>query len=190
LGLKPLAAGASLVNGHLCNDDALRLQQVSTVSLSYEQVNPVVFAPAIAPHIAAAQAGKRVSVASLAGFVRGAFMQPADFRLIEGAGGWLVPVNEHEPLSALPKMLELDVILVVGLKLGCINHALLTARAIRHDGLSLAAWVATQVDEHMPCVQENLAALTAMLGAPCLGFIPYQPDINAEKAAECLNLPA
>lgn len=189
VGLKPIAAGACITEDGLRNSDALYLQQAASEKLIYEQVNPVVFEPAIAPHIAAQQINKRVSISSLAGFVRGAMMQPADLRLIEGAGGWLVPLNERELLSELAKVLELDVILVVGLKLGCINHALLTARAIRQDGLHLTAWVATQVDNNMSCVQENLTALEKMLGAPCLGFIPYKKDINAEYAEQFLQLP-
>lgn len=189
VGLKPIAAGAQTTAEGLRNSDAVRLQQAATEPLGYEQVNPVVFAPAIAPHIAAAQAGKRVSVQALAGFVRGAMMQPADLRLIEGAGGWMVPVNDREPLSALPKQLGLDVILVVGMKLGCLNHALLTARAIRQDGLALAGWVATQLDPEMACVQENLDSLKHMLGAPCLGFIPYVAGISAEQAGAYLSLP-
>lgn len=189
IGLKPLAAGAMPTPEGLRNSDALRLQAAATGQLAYEQVNPVLLEPAIAPHIAAAQAGKRVSIQALAGFVRGAMMQPADLCLIEGAGGWMVPVNDREPLSALPKQLGLDVILVVGMKLGCLNHALLTARAIRQDGLELAGWVATQTDPAMQCVQENFDSLNHMLGAPCLGFIPYQHNISSGQAAFCLRLP-
>lgn len=189
VGLKPVAAGADVTAEGLRNNDALRLQQAATEKLPYSQVNPVVYEAAIAPHIAAAITGKRPTIAALAGYVRGAMLQPADLRLIEGAGGWLTPLNEHEPLSALPKLLELEVILVVGMKLGCLNHALLAARAIRQDGLQLAAWVATQVDPAMAHVEENRQSLGRMLGAPCLGFIPYTKNITADQALAYIRLP-
>lgn len=191
LGLKPVAAGGLVrIPGseQQGNDDAVKLMAASTVKLPYAQVNPVLFNEAIAPHIAAKNAGRNITVSGLTGFVRGALMVPADLRLIEGAGGWMVPLNNREPLSALAKELKTPVILVIGMKLGCLNHALLTARAIRTDGLALAGWVATQVDEDMACVDENLASLKSMLGAPCIGFIPYQQDINIDAVIECLDL--
>ena len=189
IGLKPLAAGAVDTGQGLQNEDALRLQQAATIKLPYSQVNPVALAEAIAPHIAAQKAGKVLSASRLAGFVRGAMMQSADLRLVEGAGGWLVPLNPREMLSELPRQLQLDVILVVGMKLGCLNHALLTARAIAADGLNLAGWVATQVDADMPVSEENLASLKSLLPAPCLGYIPYQADIDGEKASAFVTLP-
>ncbi len=189
MGLKPLAAGATMTAEGLRNGDALRLQEAATEKLPYSQINPILFEQAIAPHIAAAKSNKRVTASSLAGYVRGAMLQPADLRLVEGAGGWMTPLNEREPLSALPKLLELDVILVVGMKLGCLNHALLTARAIRQDGLQIAAWVATQIDPVMEVVEENIQSLSQMLGVPCLGFIPYLENITPEKALPFIRLP-
>ena len=100
-------------------------------------------------------------------------MRPADFLLVEGAGGWRVPLNHRETLAALAVELNLPVILVVGMKLGCISHALLTADAIRADGLPLAGWVANRVDPNMARFEENLATLQAMLPAPCLGVVPH-----------------
>ncbi|CAA0113481.1 ATP-dependent dethiobiotin synthetase BioD 1 [BD1-7 clade bacterium] len=187
LGLKPVAAGAELIDGVLKNDDALQLQTASSVQLPYNQINPIIFEEPIAPHIAAQNAGRTVGVAQLAGFVRGALMQPADFRLIEGAGGWLVPLNPQEMLSGVAKVLELDVILVVGIKLGCINHALLTARAIRQDGLKLAGWVANCIDPEMAQQQENIDTLKRMLPAPCLGALPFAETGEADLSA--LELP-
>lgn len=189
VGLKPVAAGAYAAEDGLRNEDAVRLQNAATENLPYAQVNPVLFESAVAPHIAAAQEERRITIASLVGYVRGAMMQPADLRLIEGAGGWSVPLNDREPISLLPKFLEIDVILVVGMKLGCLNHALLTAQAIRQSGLTIAGWVATQIDSDMNCVEENLDSLKRMLGAPCLGYIPYQQDVNAEFAMQHLELP-
>lgn len=193
LGLKPIAAGASMIDGSLKNEDALSLMQYSSVKLPYTQVNPVVLEPAIAPHIAAEQQGKRFTISQLEGFVRGALMTPADLRIIEGAGGWLVPVNRREPLSELPKRLRIPVILVVGMKLGCINHAMLTLAAIANDGLPIAGWVANTIDAQMPCFDENIDTLKQIIGAPCLGVIPYfnkkTHDEAIAKAAELLVLP-
>jgi dethiobiotin synthetase len=190
LAIKPVAAGAELTENGLRNEDALMLMAAMTEVLPYQQVNPVLLEPAIAPHIAAEQVGKRITVSQLAGICRGVMMQPADFILIEGAGGWRVPLNRHELLSDLASELQAPVILVVGMKLGCINHALLTAEAIRADGLRLAGWVANQIDPDMACVEENLATLNAMLDAPCIGIVPYlaQNERAADTVAGCMDI--
>lgn len=189
IGLKPVAAGAEETEDGWQNDDAQRLQRLATEALPYSQVNPVVFKMPVSPHIAAQKEGRSTSVSRLTGYIRGAMMQPADFRLVEGAGGWMVPVNDREPLSKLVVDLQLPVILVVGLKLGCLNHALLTARAIQQDGLPIAGWVATQIDPDMLCLQENIDSLHNMINAPCLGVIKYKKGIEAIEAAESLTLP-
>lgn len=189
LGLKPVSAGAEWIDGELKNSDAILLQQQSTVSLPYAQVNPIVFEEAIAPHIAASMHGKVITAAKLEGFVRGAMITPSDLCLIEGAGGWQVPINHKEQFSLLPKKLSLDVILVVGMKLGCINHALLTAQAIRYSGLKLAGWVANQTNDEMAVFDENLESLKYMIDGDFLGVIPYLPEATAEKAAEYIQLP-
>lgn len=173
LAIKPVAAGAEHTADGLRNQDAVMLMAAMTGELPYHQVNPVLLEPPIAPHIAAEQVGKRITVSQLAGLCRGAMMQAADLVLIEGAGGWRVPLNRHELLSGLAVELQAPVILVVGMKLGCINHALLTADAIRADGLRIAGWVANQIDPHMPCFDENLSSLKVMLEAPCLGVVPF-----------------
>ncbi|WP_417579605.1 dethiobiotin synthase [Nitrincola sp.] len=176
IGLKPLAAGCEQTSEGLRNADALLLQRYASISLSYDQINPVALEAAVAPHIAAA--GRQLSADRLAAYCRGALMQKADLVLVEGAGGWRVPLNPRENLSALVKLLELPVILVVGMKLGCLNHALLTVEAIARDGVQLAGWVACQTDADMHCVNENLASLQQRIRAPLLGFIPWleQPD--------------
>jgi len=131
-GLKPVAAGCEETAEGWRNDDALQLMAASSVTLPYELVNPVALKAPVAPHIAAQQEGKAVTLARLAGYVRGALSaHKADLILIEGAGGWRVPLNDREMLSGLAAELELPVIQVVGMKLGCINHALLTAEAIK-----------------------------------------------------------
>jgi len=188
LALKPVAAGCELVDGELCNDDALQLRAAMTEALPYVQVNPVALQAAIAPHIAAAEEGRRLSVQRLAGLIRGAWMTPADVTLIEGAGGWLVPLNERETLAGLVKELQLPVILVVGVRLGCLNHALLTAQAVAATGLPLAGWVANCIDPNAARIDENIATLKAMLPAPCLGVIPYAPGQAATELAPLLDL--
>lgn len=183
LGLKPVAAGAeSNVDGALVNDDALALQQAMTLPLPYEQVNPAVYAEPASPHIAAALEQRRISVRQLDGICRGAMLQSYDVGFVEGAGGWRVPLNERELLSDLAIALNLPVVLVVGLKLGCLNHALLTAAAIRADGLSIAGWVGCSVQPEMAHYEANIDTLTARLGeqfdAPCWGVVPHLSDLD------------
>ena len=135
LGLKPVAAGCVAVNGRLVNEDALLLQRCSSVAADYAAVNPVALELAIAPHIAAERAGIVLRAAALADQVRAQEASGAEVLLVEGAGGWLVPLNETETMADLAIALGYPVILVVGMRLGCINHALLTAEAIRAAGL-------------------------------------------------------
>ncbi|WP_461480890.1 dethiobiotin synthase [Porticoccus sp.] len=187
-GLKPVAAGCDMTQDGLRNEDALALLAQTSLPLTYEQVNPVALQAAIAPHIAAAQENRRLSADRLAGFGRGTMMHPLDLLLIEGAGGWRVPLNERETFADLVKILQLPVLLVVGMELGCINHALLSAEAIRRDGLVLAGWVANRVVPEMSCYQENLHSLQLRLGCPMMGELPYLAEPGVEQAAACLDL--
>ena len=186
-GLKPVAAGCEATEQGLRNSDALLLQAQTSIDLYYEQINPVALASPIAPHIAAQQEKRNLSADRLAGFCRSS-LRLADFTLVEGAGGWRVPLNPSETLADLARVLQLPVILVVGMRLGCINHALLTAEAIRNDGLQLAGWVANLRDADMPVLQENIDTLKARLPAPCLGVVPVLQNPSAELAAEHLDL--
>lgn len=191
LGLKPVAAGCSETDQGLRNDDAMKLMTQSSVQLSYEQVNPIALKPAIAPHIAAQQTRKPLSAERIVGLLRGVLMtNKAEFTLIEGAGGYRVPLNPRETLADCVKELKTPVILVVGMKLGCLNHALLTVEAIRRDGLEIAGWVANQIDPTMSAYDENIETLHAMIPAPCLGVVPHIDNNTAEAAAEHLTLPA
>lgn len=174
LGLKPLAAGADEYNEGMQNEDARILMQASSLKLPYESVNPVLLKEPMAPHIAAEREGKRLSVQTLAGFCRGTLMtHPADFTLIEGAGGWRVPLNSRETLADLVKVLNLEVILVVGMKLGCLNHALLTAEAIERDGLKIRGWIANTLQPDMNGLAENIQTLQQMIRAPLVGVLPF-----------------
>lgn len=178
--IKPVAAGCD-ENGQ--NEDALQLMACMTEGLSYEQVNPVALQAAIAPHIAARQEGRHLQVSRLAGLCRGVMLGDADFILVEGAGGWRVPLGPRETLADLARELQADVIMVVGMRLGCINHALLTAEAIYRDGLRLVGWVANQPGERMACHQENLDTLRSLLPAPLLGEVPHMSPFDPGVAA-------
>lgn len=172
LGLKPLAAGAEntvhgLYNNCLRNNDALLLQQASSVQLPYSSINPFCFAEAVAPHIAAEKNNLQLDANRIAQSIRHTLDNTDfDYALIEGAGGWRVPLNERETLADVARLLNVPVILVVGMKLGCLNHALLTAEAIVRDGLTLHGWVANDLGNPMPLLQENIAMLEKRLGIP------------------------
>lgn len=185
---KPVASGCEELAGALRNEDALLLAQYCTLPLSYEQINPVALRLAIAPHLAAASEGRKLRLDRLIGFARGLLMQRADLTIVEGAGGWRVPLNAREFLSGLPAALDMPVILVVGLKLGCINHAMLTAETIHRDGLKLAGWVANHLSADMPVADQNIATLSDLLPAPCLGQLPWAPAESPEHCARYLNL--
>ena len=184
LAMKPVASGCDMSAEGLRNSDALALIAQSTVPLPYTQINPYAFAPAIAPHIAAQEAGVELSVADLYRTAQVILQQQADFTVIEGAGGWRVPISNTEFLSDFAIALQLPVILVVGVKLGCINHALLTAQAIINDGLELAGWVANVVDPSCARLAENLATLQQLMPAPCLAEVPHLTSASAEHVAE------
>lgn len=167
LGLKPLAAGAEKIDGEWRNEDALLLQQAATVKLPYASINPFCFELAAAPHLAAQKAGVALSAITIAQNVRSVLdASDFDYCVIEGAGGWRVPLNETETFADVVKLLKIPVILVVGMKLGCINHAVLTAEAIKADGLTLHGWVANDLGNPMPLLAENIATLEKLLPAP------------------------
>ncbi|MEM1153322.1 MAG: dethiobiotin synthase [Pseudomonadota bacterium] len=178
--IKPVAAGCD-ENG--CNEDALALMNCMTTTMDYAQVNPVALTSAIAPHIAAQQEGRALRMSQLAGYCRGVMADGADLVLIEGAGGWRVPLNDRETLADLAVELGAGVILVVGMRLGCINHALLSAEAILGDEAPLLGWIANQVEGEMPCYSENLAYLRQGLPCPLLGEIPQLSPFDPEAAA-------
>ena len=190
LALKPVSAGCQRIDGALRNDDALELMEVMNTELSYDQMNPVASELPASPHIALTQEDKRMTIDRLVGFCRGTLMKPADFVVMEGAGGWRVPLNDREMMSELPKALNIPVILVVGVKLGCLNHARLTVEAIINDGVKLAGWVANRLDPEMVAYEENIETLKSLIPAPCLGEVPVLEDYSAKKVATHLVLPS
>jgi dethiobiotin synthetase len=177
VGMKPIASGCEFVqdqsvNGQLVNEDVTALIQASNVIAPLTLVNPYHFMPAIAPHIAASQAGIHIDTYVILTAYR-QLSAMADIVVVEGAGGFLVPVNRHQTLADLAVHLNIPIILVVGMRLGCINHALLTVEAIQSRGLHLAGWVANQVDPEMADFEANLESLQARIEAPCLSVVRY-----------------
>lgn len=188
-GFKPVASGCKRTADGLRNDDGLALGRESSRDWPYEVINPYAFEPAIAPHLAAAEAGVEVVL----GRIRRAFrrlQQGTEAVVVEGAGGFLVPLAPGLATPDLAAGLGLEVILVVGLRLGCLNHAFLSAEAILHRGLPFAGWVGNLVDPGFDRLEENLACLHDALPAPCIGVIAHlaSPD-PAAVAARLTGLP-
>ena len=172
VGMKPVAAGMVCIGGRWASEDALALRAASSVEVPPELDNPVLLPDPLSPHLAAARAGVRIEVAELARRYR-ALAQRADAVVVEGAGGFHVPLNETDTGADLAQALGLPVVLVVGLRLGCLNHALLTAEAIRSRGLALAGWIANHIDPAMLAPVDNIDYLRKSLGAPLLAVIPH-----------------
>jgi dethiobiotin synthetase len=172
VGMKPIASGCERINDQLVNEDVTALIQASNVIAPLTLVNPYHFMPAIAPHIAASQVGIHIDMDVILTAYR-QLSALTDIVVVEGAGGFLVPVNSHQTLADLAVQLNIPIILVVGMRLGCINHALLTVEAIQSRGLHLAGWVANQVDPEMADFEANLESLQARIEAPCLSVVRY-----------------
>ena len=179
-GMKPIAAGAVPGPEGPANEDALLLQSESSTRHPYALVNPWLFEPAIAPHIAAAEAGIAIDTARIVAAHAG-LRERADVVLAEGAGGFLVPLDANRSCAELPGLLGMEVILVVGLRLGCLNHALLTCDAIAARGLTFAGWVGNHVVPEFARADANVETLRARIAAPCLGIVPFmdKPDVGA-----------
>jgi dethiobiotin synthetase len=177
VGMKPIASGCTRTAAGLRNDDALLLIAHSTGNPDYALVNPYALPEPVAPHLAARSAGVEIRLDPIvAAFA--ALCTNYDFVVIEGVGGWAVPLSHSLIQSDLVRALDLPVVLVVGLRLGCINHALLTARAIAADGCRLLGWIGNRLDPAMARADDNIATLRERLPAPCLGVLPFHgaPD--------------
>jgi dethiobiotin synthetase len=173
--MKPIASGSEHTPAGLRNADALALAGAANVSVPYETLNPYCFEPAVSPHLAAKEAGIDVDLR----IIKERFLalaSGADFVVVEGAGGWYAPISPTQRMSDLPAMLDVPTLLVVGLRLGCLNHALLTKRAIDAHGVEFAGWVGNRVDSTLQRREENLASLTQMLGSEPLAVFPFQPE--------------
>ncbi len=188
--LKPVAAGV-LTSSDRCgpgdvgyNEDALRLQRAATLKHDYAQVNPYLFEPAIAPHIAAEQVGVEIDLQDCVQCCQPVLAAGAEVVVVEGAGGWLVPLNSTHSMADLAVALESQVILVVGMRLGCINHALLTVESIARSGLPLLGWVANHLQPNMDVAAANVATLKQRIASPLLAQLPYAPGSPAETLAD------
>ncbi len=173
--MKPIASGSEQTSEGLRNADALALAEASNVVVPYASINPYCFEPAISPHIAAEEAKIEVDV----GLIKSRFealASSADFVVVEGAGGWYAPISKSKSMADLPKSLNIPALLVVGVRLGCLNHALLTKQAIEASGVEFAGWVANSIGPKIERAAQNLASLERMLGSEPLAVFPFVPD--------------
>jgi dethiobiotin synthetase len=187
--MKPIASGCSLTPQGLRNDDALALLAAMNVGARYSDVNPYAFAPAIAPHIAAQEAGIRIEFDVLDRAFERLKMQ-SQAMIVEGAGGWLAPLDATRGFADLAAHWQMDVVLVVGMRLGCLNHALLTAESIERRGLRLCGWVANSIDPDFERLAQNVASLQTRLRAPCLGNFSFDPRSPLQSIAHGLAVDA
>jgi dethiobiotin synthetase len=188
VGMKPVSAGCEWIDGAWRNEDALALQAASEPRPDYALVNPYALPLPLAPEIASAEAGVTLNLEP----IRAAFdalRAQADTVVVEGVGGWAAPLSATLDQADLARALQLPVVMVVGLRLGCLNHARLTAAAIAADGLECIGWIANEVDPAMERVDENFELLLQRLPMPCWGRIPYAPGVDPAKLAEALHLP-
>jgi len=182
-GMKPVASGA---NARLVNEDALQLRRQSSIEFDYQLVNPFVYRPAIAPHIAAELAANPVSLDVLKSAFA-AIQSRSDLVIVEGIGGWRVPLSGELFLPDLVRALRLPVIMVVGLRVGCLNHAILTAEAIMRDNINLLGWAANCIDPDFQYLQRNLATLEQAISAPLIAQIPYLTKLNVGTVKEAIT---
>jgi len=184
--MKPIAAGAVEHQGRWLNQDTASLMEAAGLPLDEAaRVTPILLREPMAPHIAAAREGRTIMLATVAEAFRR--LAARDFVVCEGVGGFLVPLDEHSDTVHLARLIGLPVVLVVGLRLGCLNHALLTAQAIEAAGLTFAGWIANAIDPDMPVREENVATLVGRLKAPLLGRLPFAPGATARELAVHLD---
>ncbi len=185
-GMKPVAAGAELRGAELVNDDVEQIIAASNVAAPRQHVNPYCFAPPIAPHIAARRAHTVIAIERIEHSFR-VLSGLARVVVVEGVGGFRVPLGEGVDTAELAARLDLPVVLVVGMRLGCLNHALLTTEAIAARGLKLAGWIANHVDPHMEAADDNARDLQALIRAPMLARVAFAADVRAAAVAAVLD---
>ena len=185
-GMKPVASGCDSSAAGLRNGDAVQIMRACSSRLPYSAVNPYAFEPAIAPHIAAARSGETIRIAKIVSLCRD-LEETADTVVVEGVGGWEVPLGNAAMLTDLACRLKFPVILVVGLRLGCINHALLTASAIKSTGLEFGGWIANQLQHRLEAKDEIIGTLQQRIDAPLLGVLPWSEEPKPRKMAGYLK---
>ena len=188
LGMKPVASGCERVDGAWKNADALALIEASDPRPAYPDCNPFALPLPLAPELAARDAGVEVTLPPLLA-THARLAACADVVVVEGVGGWMAPLSAMLMQADLARALDLPAVLVVGLRLGCLNHALLSARAIAADGCRLVGWIANAIDPAMDAVDDNIAMLGARLPAPCWGRLPFDPAADAKAASRLLSIP-
>ena len=187
VGMKPVAAGCEASAQGLQCEDVTLLQASSTMHAPQAWVNPYALHAPVAPHLAAVQDGVLLELEVMVSAYQ-QLRRIAEVVIVEGVGGWMVPFNDHQTSANLAQQLNLPVILVVGMRLGCLNHALLTAQAIQAAGLQLHGWVANQIDPEMALFDENVQSLSARLAAPLLGVVPHFPAGQSKAPVPFLNI--
>lgn len=180
VGMKPVAAGCQRIRGNLVSDDVVRLQAASNIQAPLSVINPYAFEPPLAPHIAASRAGTEIRISKITDAFK-LLQAMADVVIVEGVGGFRVPLNSQQDTADLAVNLDLPVILVVGMRLGCLNHALLTVEAIRQRGLVLAGWVANSIDPDMVASEENIQMLDTHIAAPRLASIGHEKKVEMRE---------
>ena len=186
-GMKPIASGCQQSPDGLRNNDALKLLKQSSKAASYTTINPYAFAEKVGPHIAAERTGVNINIDKITAKFE-LLKQNNDIVFVEGIGGWCVPLAQDLMLADLVKKLALPVILVIGLRLGCINHALSAARAIQADGVTLHGWIISHIESNYISYTETLATLEQQIQANFLGSIPYMERFDVKKATRHITL--
>ena len=187
VGMKPIASGAKKIDEGLKNDDALSLMQASNVDVGYEKINPYVFEPAVSPHLAAEDAGVEIDLKKIkSNFAE--LEKKSDVVIVEGVGGWYAPLSYNCTVADLAEELNQPIILVVGLRLGCLNHALLTAQAIRQSGLPIAGWIANYVEKDFSVAEKNIQTINHFLNdIPFIGTVSHQTNSNEQSSLKHIN---
>ena len=188
VGMKPVASGCERTVDGWRNDDALRLQAASDPRPEYDDINPYALEAATAPQLAARAMGLRVDLARI-GDAHERLIAQADVVVVEGVGGWAAPLDDGLDQVDLVRMLDLPVVLVVGLRLGCLSHARLTARAVEMDGLSLIGWIGSSIDPDFAERDAYVELLRDALPAPCLGVLPYAASPDPRAMSQGLSVP-
>ena len=186
-GMKPVAAGCHIENGHMISDDVKKIAEVSNADININEINPYQFEAPIAPHISFKKNKKEIDIHLIKKYLR-SFENKMDYLFMEGVGGYAVPLTENFSTVNLIEALNIPIILVVGVKLGCINHALLTVESILNKKQKLSGWVANRIDEHMLAYDENVSFLKENIKAPCLGEVPYLKNFDPYGASKFIDI--
>ncbi len=185
--MKPLSAGCDSTPDGLRNDDAVQLIQQASFKPDYDKVNPYAFKPAIAPHLAAEKENTVIDLSRIKNIFDELSAQ-ADYIVVEGAGGWKVPINKQQTMAELASALALPVILVTGMRLGCLNHAILTIESIQHAGIPIAGWIANTLSKDFTELDANIKTLKEHLEIPFLGTVPYMEKCEPQLTGQHINI--